>query len=149
MSEAARKIEPVNLVKKKPEAPAKAPLAEPAMMSTPKAHMGRRRVPRRGFDSSVGTLIKGEYSVSKSYQVGEGGMMISCTPEMVMNQRLVVSFHLPGNETPIIVGAITRSVIPASNSYPVRYGLEFIGLEFSFKREIRNFVASATGMESS
>lgn len=104
----------------------------------------RRRVPRRQFDTQVGLLLHGKYGLAKSYQVGEGGMMISATRPLSEGTHLVLSFFLPASTTLILVRGIVRSQAPANNGLPVRYGVEFMNLEFQSKRMIRNFVAAAT-----
>ena len=107
-------------------------------------HGGRRRVPRRTFDANVGILLGGRYTLERSYQVGEGGMMISIQDTCLReNVQIVLSFFLPGQAL-IMVRGIVRSVIPAKDAKPERYGIEFLNLEFQSKREIRNFVAAAT-----
>lgn len=111
--------------------------------ATKKAAMGRRRVPRRSFEDPVGVLNRGQYSIQQAFQVGEGGMMISSTEELKISDRLVVNFALQSAMT-VIVRAVVRNILPAENGLPIRYGIEFVNLEFNFKREIRNFVASAT-----
>src|SRR6185312_6350394 len=90
----------------------------------------RRRVPRRQFDTPVGMLLRGKYGLAKSYQVGEGGMMISATRELVEGMQVVLSFFLPASTMPIMVRGIVRSTAPAGGGFPVRYGVEFSNLEF-------------------
>ncbi len=112
------------------------------------ANLGRRRVPRRNFESPIGVLAQGNYELEQSFQVGEGGMMFSSRRKLVVDQMVVISFYLPTSAT-IVVRGVVRSVIPADQDKPERYGVEFLTLGFQYKREIRNFVASATGMEGS
>lgn len=145
----AKKVEPVTLVK-----PATGPAPSGIKKSAPvsnlqkrEASLGRRRVPRRAFESPVGVLLHGEFAIERSSQVGEGGMMISCGRKIEVGQKLVLSFYLPSDVT-IVVRGIVRNIVPADGSQPERYGVEFINLDFQFKREIRNFVASASGTEA-
>lgn len=51
---------------------------------------GRRRVPRRAFEVSLGVLLGGSYKVERSYQAGEGGMMISCAQEKLKSSPLTL-----------------------------------------------------------
>lgn len=120
------------------------PVSEPmAPGLQAKEHLlGRRRVPRRDFEADVGVLAAGVYQMERCLQVGEGGMMILCERPLVTGQTVVVSFYLP-NSSPIIVSAQVRYVVAADETNPVRYGLEFVRLNFQYKREIRNYVASA------
>jgi hypothetical protein len=110
-------------------------------------NLGRRRVPRRAFESPIGLLAEGEYQTERSFQVGEGGMMFSSKRKLAIGQMVVVSFYLPTSATIVVRGTI-RSCIPAAGNLPERYGVEFANLGFQFKREIRNFVASATGADA-
>jgi hypothetical protein len=106
----------------------------------------RRRVPRRTFEAPVGLLQKGKYTMETSFQVGEGGMMISSEHPLEVGVPTVVSFFLHVGSL-IIVRGVIRSVIPAENGAPQRYGIEFLNLGFQYKREIRNFVAAATRVD--
>lgn len=107
----------------------------------------RRQVPRRGYESSLGLLWMGEYTLEQSYQISEGGLMFDSKRELKEGNVLVISINIP-NFRLVVVRGIVRSVVPTSGKLPVRYGLEFQNLEFSAKREIRNFVAAATRLES-
>ncbi len=112
------------------------------------ANLGRRRVPRRNFESPIGLLAQGNYEIEQSFQVGEGGMMFSSRRKLAVNQMVVISFYLPNSQT-IVVRGVVRSVIPSDKDRPERFGVEFLTLGFQYKREIRNFVASATGLDGS
>lgn len=108
--------------------------------------LGRRRVPRRHFETSVGCMVAGQYEIAQSYQVGEGGMMISYSKKLTPGQNMILSFFVVGAVAVIVRGEV-RNVVPADASLPERYGIEFVNLAFHFKREIRNFVASATTLD--
>jgi hypothetical protein len=108
-----------------------------------KVNSGRRRVPRRAFEAPVGVLLQGKYQMENSFQVGEGGMMVSCGVDLEIGTQTVVSFFLAKGSL-IIVRGVVRSVVKSPDGVPERYGIEFLNLGFQFKREIRNFVAAAT-----
>lgn len=150
-SKQAQKVDPATLVNPRARAMPKVDLVlDPVLrtLSDRDKSLGRRRVPRRTFESPVGILADGRYELERAYQVGEGGMMISCRErELAVGKSIVISFYLPTSST-IIVRGIVRSITPAEGALPARYGIEFVGLDFQYKREIRNFVASATGAES-
>ncbi|MBX3022073.1 MAG: PilZ domain-containing protein [Bdellovibrionales bacterium] len=117
-------------------------------MTAVQKDLHRRRVPRRTFDNPVGVLVRGTYTIERAFQVGEGGMMICYKPHpLAIGDHLVASFFLSPLST-VIVRGIVRNVIPAEGNLPIRYGIEFANLEFQYKREIRNFVASATQTEA-
>jgi hypothetical protein len=101
----------------------------------------RRRVPRRDFLAPVGVLLHGQYSMERSFQVGEGGMMISSQTPIEVGTLVVCTFYL-STEMPIIVRGAVRSV--AQDEPQVRYGVEFINLGFQYKRAIRTFVAAGS-----
>jgi hypothetical protein len=103
--------------------------------------LGRRRVPRRDYEAPIGLLVDGVYTVERCYQVGEGGMMISSERPLKELDPLVISFFVFNKS--IVVRGEVRSVTPGSDHSQTRYGIEFLGLGFVYKREIRNLVASA------
>lgn len=101
----------------------------------------RRRVPRRSYENPVGILIGGDYSIERAYQLGEGGMLISAEKTLQIGQHLVANFIVPSAHMVIVMGVV-RNIEPATDTLPLRYGVEFSNLEFTHKRVIRNFVAS-------
>lgn len=88
----------------------------------------------------------GTYTVERAYQVGEGGMMISCEAGLAIGTLVVLSFYLSSGVI-ILVRGVVRNVVPPKDGHPVRYGVEFLNLGFQYKREIRNFVAAATRVD--
>lgn len=109
--------------------------------------IGRRRVPRRSFEAGIGILLHGRYTLERSYQVGEGGMMLSCkVAELQEGEHMVVSFYLPSGVL-VVVRGVVRSLVTPKHNEMKRYGIEFMNLEFHLKREIRNFVAAATRVD--
>ncbi len=108
---------------------------------------GRRRIPRRNFETSMGLLIRGQYEVARTFQISEGGAMVTSTVELKIGDQMVANFFIT-RYVSIIVRAIVRSVVPPKDKLPLRYGIEFLDLGFQFKREIRNYVAAATYAES-
>jgi hypothetical protein len=81
--------------------------------------------------------------MERSYQVGEGGMMVTSRTPLSVGENAVVSFFLEDFVSPIMARAVVRSIVPAADGRPERYGMEFLNLEFQWKRRIRNFVAAA------
>jgi hypothetical protein len=101
----------------------------------------RRRVPRREFLHPVGLLVSGNYFMSRALQIGEGGMLIESATPLAMGQRLVLSFKLPGFN-PDVVTASVRYILKSKIGSGVRYGVEFLNLDFNVKRDVRNYVAT-------
>lgn len=114
------------------------------MMSIEQAaeNLGRRRSPRRDFESPIGVLSAGKYGIERCYEVGEGGMTISTRRPLKKDAQIVITFFVQNQ--PIVVRAKVRSVLPAKGKAANVYGVEFSNLDFAFKRVIRNFVALAS-----
>lgn len=106
----------------------------------------RRRVPRRDYDNSVGVLVLGRYFICRAHQIGEGGMMLEMSESLKEGQRLVVTFKLP-QAPPVVVLAIVRYRLEKANGSDLKYGVEFLNLDFQARREIRNYVASKSEAE--
>ena len=103
----------------------------------------RRRVPRRNFNSSVGCLFRGRYSIVRSQQVGEGGMSIIVPFELEIGDRVVLTFRIPSGSTICVRGEVRyRDQEVSTGNFMA--GIQFENLDFHFKRELRNLVASAT-----
>ncbi|MCB0361688.1 MAG: PilZ domain-containing protein [Bdellovibrionales bacterium] len=99
--------------------------------------MRRRRVPRRAFSRRVGILLKGEYSICKSCEIGEGGMLLESVANMIKGQQILVTFRLQG-PTHTVVRGLVRYLHPQGT----KFGIEFLNLDFQVKRSIRTYVAS-------
>lgn len=105
----------------------------------------RRRVPRRKFDARAGVLYRGSYSIEQTYQVGEGGMRISSEFALLKDELIVVTFQIPGGSI-ICIRAVVRYSGPKVEG-SATYGVQFENLDFVYKRELRNFVASASQID--
>ena len=101
----------------------------------------QRRVPRRTFEAPVGVLARGNYFVSHSLQVGEGGMHLLTEFVLDIDQLVVLNFQIPDGSL-ISVRATVRYIKKDPGGLHV--GLQFDNLDFKYKRELRNFVAAAT-----
>jgi len=105
--------------------------------------VNRRRVPRRAFSGNIGVLMRGEYFVEKTIQVGEGGVSILFHRPVRDNTNVVVTFKIPGGSIVCVRGSI-RYVESSDGKGGIPAGIQFENLDFHFKRELRNFVATAT-----
>ena len=101
----------------------------------------KRRVPRRELHARVGILLAGRYSIARSHEIGEGGMLLSSDQVMKKDDRLVLTFRIPE----VLSGVVIATVIYITEDG--FYGLNFDKIEFDVKRKIRNFVASSTALE--
>ena len=108
----------------------------------------RRRVPRRNVDQKVGLLISGAYHIGRCFELGEGGLLVECSISVEVEQKILVTFSIPGTSQAIVRGTVKyvrdsdlkqRVVDGLSMSI---YGVEFDTIDFELRRLIRNFVAS-------
>jgi hypothetical protein len=103
---------------------------------------GRRRVPRRGIEMRVGLLISGQYHLANAYEIGEGGMLVDSPVPIAENQRIVISFRIPGVLYGVILSRIVYVLKPKKAGDKMKFGVQFEQVDFDIKRKIRNFVAS-------
>ena len=101
----------------------------------------RRRTPRRIFENQIGLLMEGKYILSRSFEVGEGGMLISIPEGFSQKSRLVVSFRLPEKPPIVILGEVIYKR-KHSITGEALYGVAFVDLGFADKRIIRSYVAA-------
>lgn len=109
--------------------------------------ISKRRFPRRRFSQNIGVLFKGQYRISESAQIGEGGMMISSDFALEENSWVVVSFMVPGRAF-IIVRAQVQYLMPDAQTHEVMYGLKFLNITFDNRRKLRDFIAAKTEAEA-
>lgn len=98
-----------------------------------------RRVPRKKVNRPVGLLKRGQYSVERMLQVGEGGLMISGHSNLEVGDRVLMTFSLRGENFFTSRGTVRYQVDDPSKKM---FGVEFDELPFQVLREIRSFVAS-------
>lgn len=98
----------------------------------------RRRVPRRIYTKPIGLLYGGQYQISVSYEIGEGGMLIESQYELEIGNLILITFHIPG-----MLNTTCRAEIKykSSKTDNLVYGVEFKNLDFDVKRLIRKYVA--------
>ncbi len=113
-----------------------------------RSYIKKRRVPRRKFRRRVGLLAKGEYDVTDAIEIGEGGMLIHSSRELLSGQKIVLSFNVPGFVYVVCRGQI-RYVKKASENDGGEnlYGVQFDNIEFNAKRQIRTYVAQKSLFE--
>lgn len=107
---------------------------------------GRRKYPRRQFVRSIGILSAGVYYMSKSCEVGEGGMSFVITGDVALHDEVILSFYIPGKEL-IVVRAEIRNTNKDKATGNFIIGCHFENLKFEHKRLIRTFVSEKTEME--
>jgi c-di-GMP-binding flagellar brake protein YcgR len=101
----------------------------------------RRRVPRRAFKSSIGLLVRGVYDIGRSFQIGEGGMLLASHLPLEVGQKVVVSFHLGSVHMVELAVVRYKNTLDSEESTEI-YGVEFFEIDFMAKRRIRSYVSS-------
>ncbi len=78
---------------------------------------------------------------TEARQIGEGGVAFISPEPLSVGQRVLITLMLP--ESPFtVVQAQVRSCLSDGETRKHRCGVEFINLDFNYKRRIRNYVAS-------
>lgn len=103
----------------------------------------RRRVPRRVFVRQIGIMLKGQYYIGNSWEIGEGGMLIGSNIPMYENQLVLLTFLLLDSKY-VVVRGVVRYCHPQGK----KFGIEFQNLDFQMKRRIRIYVASKMAAET-
>ncbi len=107
---------------------------------------GRRKYPRRQFVRTIGILSAGVYYISKSCEIGEGGLSFVISGDVALHDEVILSFYIPGKEL-IVVRAAIRATNKDKTSGGFIIGCHFENLKFEHKRLIRTFVSEKTEME--
>ena len=117
-------------------------------MSTPQPLANvNRKYPRRLFSGPVGVLYKGRYVVTTGGSLGEGGISIYWPTSLPLEDMLVVTFKIPGDQL-ISIRAEVRNLTQSNvESHPYHIGLQFVPLPIGEKRRIRNFISSRPDSE--
>ena len=115
-------------------------------MAEDRNYIRKRRVSRRAFHRQIGVLARGNYYITYAYEIGEGGMLFASKQKLSVNQKVVLSFNVPG-----FVHVVCRAVIRYSKKLegvhdPV-YGVQFETIEFNSKRKVRSYVAQKSAEE--
>jgi hypothetical protein len=101
----------------------------------------QRRFPRRSFEKPVGVLTGGQYSITKSTEVGEGGISFNSEYALQLNDQVVVTFKVPGADF-VAVRATIKNIRPAKQQGHNNYGCAFNNIEPDKKRLLRAFISS-------
>lgn len=101
-----------------------------------------RRTPRRAFTRPIGVLRRGEYRVSQSVQLSEGGMLISTRVKMEAGDHIVITAIIHGGESLVVTAEVLYET--KSSLSGAQYGIKFIDLPLHQRRMIRNYVSAKT-----
>ena len=107
----------------------------------------KRQFPRRRFAKTIGLLFRGQYTLTNSVQIGEGGMMVQSPFGLGEGNKLIVSFMVPGRMFMIVTAQVQYIIEQGSDSNP-SYGLKFLTISFESRRHLRDFIAAKTEAEA-
>jgi hypothetical protein len=115
-------------------------------LKTSPAHF-KRRFPRRYFDRAVGVLFRGQYEITASVSLGEGGIAFVWPEKMPINQMLAVTFRIP-EESLFCIRAEIKNAKP-NEQKPGTFiiGIQFATLPIFERRRIRGYVSSRADNE--
>jgi hypothetical protein len=117
-----------------------------AMTNASKPILKKRRAPRRRFEEQVGLLHRGSYALARAFEIGERGILISSPTPLRENDRLVLTFHVPGLFQ-TVARAVVRYTLGEPGREDIKYGCEFENINFVARRMIRIYVASKLVIE--
>lgn len=100
----------------------------------------RRRFPRRQMVKPVGMLSTGDYLVTESQEIGEGGMSLSLRKALPEGTLAVLTFQIPMGDF-VSIRVIARSSKKGKYGSLVQ-GFTFENIPFSNKRQIRAYVSA-------
>lgn len=104
----------------------------------------RRKAPRRNFDGKVGALYQGSMTITQCSQLGEGGALIEANSHLEgveKGERIVLTIFLPN------IGGVIATAECVYRSEGQKIGLQFFGLETSYKKKVREFVSRRKAQE--
>lgn len=106
-----------------------------------------KRFPRRDFKARVGILCQGQYFISSSHDIGEGGMAILSAKALENGQRIVMSFQVPAVDIRqrnfvSLIGTVVSSLSSKTSKDLFFQSIAFDELSPQQKKHIRSFVAS-------
>lgn len=115
-------------------------------MANPQTGIENRKYPRRNFSAQVGVLIKGEYIIQRSFELGERGMLFETDMAIRSLEGMIISFVIPGGHI-VITKAVVRYQIKKGTK--ARVGVEFTNITFEDRRKVRDFIAQRKVNQSS
>ena len=99
----------------------------------------KRQYPRKKFTKPVAFLSQGVSQVAQGIEIGEGGVSFQTDFLLNENHPVVVNFFIPNGGFFTLRGDVRSSVKDSQGK--IIYGLSFIEVSLSLKRQIRAYVA--------
>lgn len=102
----------------------------------------KRKYPRIHFKKPVAFTCQGYSEVTQGMEIGEGGISFQTEMTLDMKSQVVVNFYIPQGGF-FCLRAVVRNTVPELANRPGHtvYGLSFVDVSLSLKRQIRAYVA--------
>ena len=107
--------------------------------------LNRRKFPRKSFRKVITYLCLGQGEVVDGVEIGEGGISFKCRRELILEQKLIVSFFLP--EGDFFSLRTTLRNVQTQGDEKI-YGVSFDEVSIALKRQIRAYVARTSSSVS-
>lgn len=104
----------------------------------------RRKAPRRDFDGVVGALYRGQMNTTQCSQLGEGGALINSSAHLESIQKgdhILLTLFLPN------IGGVVATAQCVYIADDKKIGLQFLEVQTSYKKKIREFVSRRKAIE--
>jgi hypothetical protein len=116
-----------------------------------KDYLKKRKYPRRRYVKPLGLLVHGHYSMARSEEIGEGGLLLSSPQTVKVGETVILSIILPLNEIAIAkstVRYVKKTKSDEMDTYPFQIGIQFDALPFRFKKKVRDYIAAKSEEEA-
>ena len=94
----------------------------------------------------MGLLTQGQYHLSDSKEIGEGGIRIVSPYALNKGQRIVLTFFVGPKRFITVTGSVVYAA-PIALKGEAAYGVKFENLVFEGRRMIRDYIAMKTAEE--
>ncbi len=109
------------------------------MKNNDSTEIPQRRYPRKIFKKPVAYLCNGHSRVVMGVEIGEGGLSFESDENISLDQNIIVNFFVPEGDFFSLQTSV-KSAAPGSDGF-VLYGVHFLSMDLSLKRQIRAYVA--------
>ncbi len=99
----------------------------------------QRKYPRKVFKKPVAYLCHGNSRVVMGVEIGEGGLSFESDQDISLEQNIVVNFFIPEGDFFSLQTSV-KSAAQKSDGLTL-YGVHFLNMSLSLKRQIRAYVA--------
>ena len=99
----------------------------------------QRKYPRKPFQKSVAYLCHGVSQVVKGVEIGEGGLSFESNQSIVVEEKVIVNFFIPEGDFFSLQTSVRSANVRADGK--TVYGVHFLNMDLSLKRQIRAYVA--------